>query len=115
MTGFGKSSAVCPGKKLTVEIKSLNSKQIDIAARVPSQLRGHELEMRSAISAALIRGKVDLTVYAENVGAESTVKLNTEVLRACKADVERTSEALGIPTPEDWYGVLLRLDRKSVV
>ncbi|MDE6229216.1 MAG: hypothetical protein K2M40_05445, partial [Muribaculaceae bacterium] len=60
MTGFGKSVVEISGKKITIEIKSLNSKQFDMAARVPSMLRELELEMRRRVAARLERGKVDL-------------------------------------------------------
>ncbi len=108
MTGFGKAVTELPGKKITVEIKSLNSKQIDIAARVPSSLRAREVEMRNTLAAALERGKVDMTVYVENVAAEATVKLNVPVLKAYKEDVENAAQELQIATPQDWYGVLMR-------
>ena len=108
MTGFGKAVTELPGKKITVEIKSLNSKQIDIAARVPSSLRAQELEMRNRVAALLERGKVDLTVYVENVAGEASVKLNVSALKAYKDDVEKTAAALGIANPQDWYGVLMR-------
>lgn len=108
MTGFGKAVTELPGKKITVEIKSLNSKQIDIAARVPSSLRAQELEMRNRVAAVLERGKVDLTVYVENVAGEASVKLNVAALKAYKDDVEKTAVELGIPNPQDWYNVLMR-------
>ena len=108
MTGFGKAVAELPGKKITVEVKSLNSKQIDIAARVPSSLRSNELAMRNFVSATLERGKVDLTVYVESVGGDTSVRLNIPVLTAYKSDVELAAERLGIPVPQDWYGVLMR-------
>ncbi len=108
MTGFGKAVAELPGKKITVEVKSLNSKQIDIAARVPSSLRSNELAMRNFVSATLERGKVDLTVYVESVGGDTSVRLNIPVLTAYKHDVELAAERLGIPVPQDWYGVLMR-------
>lgn len=108
MTGFGKAVSELPGKKITVEIKSLNSKQIDIAARVPSSLRAQELEMRNRVAAILERGKVDVTVYVENVAGDTSVKLNVPALKAYKEDVEHTAAALGIAEPQDWYGVLMR-------
>ncbi|MCM1077180.1 MAG: YicC family protein [Bacteroides sp.] len=108
MTGFGKAVTELPGKKITVEIKSLNSKQIDIAARVPSSLRAHELEMRNRVALVLERGKVDVTVYVENVAGDTTVKLNVAALKAYKDDVEAAAKVLGISDPQDWYGVLLR-------
>lgn len=108
MTGFGKSVMEIPGKKITVEIKSLNSKQIDIAARVPSSLRGYELQMRNTLAHILERGKVDLTVYVESVTADAGMRFNIPVLQAYKDEVEEMAKILGIPVPNDWYSVLLR-------
>lgn len=97
-----------PGKKITVEIKSLNSKQIDIAARVPSSLREYELQMRNNLVHILERGKVDLTVYVESVTAEASMRFNIPVLETYKNEVKSMAQALGIPEPSDWYNVLLR-------
>lgn len=108
MTGFGKSVTEVPGKKITVKIKSLNSKQIDIAARVPSSLREHELQMRNALAHLLERGKVDLTVYVEAASADASMRFNIPVLQAYKREVEEMAKSLGIPVPADWYSVLLR-------
>ena len=63
MTGYGKSVIQLPTKKITVEIKSLNSKSIDLNARVPSFYREKELEIRKSISKSLVRGKVDFNLY----------------------------------------------------
>lgn len=83
MTGFGKASAEAPNKKITVEIKSLNSKQMDINARVPMALRHYELEMRNVVAHSLQRGKVDVIVSMENLnGANTQVKLNMPALQA---------------------------------
>lgn len=108
MTGFGKAVTELPGNKITVELKSLNSKQIDVAARVPSSLRAEELAMRNLIAASLERGKVDLTIYVENVASDASVRLNIPALRAYKADVEQAAVELGIDGPADWYTVLMR-------
>lgn len=108
MTGFGKAVTELPGKKITVELKSLNSKQIDVAARVPSSLRAEELAMRNLIAASLERGKVDLTIYVESVSSEASVRLNVPALKAYKADVEQAAAELGIDSPADWYTVLMR-------
>ncbi len=108
MTGFGKSVMEIPGKKITVEIKSLNSKQIDIAARVSSSLRGYELQMRNTLAHILERGKVDLTVSVESVTADAGMRFNIPVLQAYKDEVEGMAKILGIPAPNDWYSVLLR-------
>ncbi len=81
MTGYGKSVVQLPSKKITVEIKSLNSKNLDLHARVPSFYREKELEMRKTISKSLIRGKVDFNLYVEITGEEISSKLNEVVVK----------------------------------
>ena len=108
MTGFGKSVTELPGKKVTIEVKSLNSKQADIAARIPSSLRQHELEMRNLISERLVRGKIDLTVSVETRGGEVSQQFNIPVMEVYKAQIEETARQLGIPEPADWFAMLMR-------
>lgn len=108
MTGFGKAVAVTKNKKITVEIKSLNSKQLDLNARVPSVYRDKELELRNMVGRPLERGKVDMTVTVEDLGGETNTTLNVTALQAYKKQIEDASAALGIPVPSDWYSVLLR-------
>ena len=81
MTGYGKSVLQLPTKKITVEIKSLNSKNLDINTRVPSSYRVKELEMRKMISKSLIRGKVDFNLFVEITGEETTSKVNNSVVK----------------------------------
>lgn len=81
MTGFGKSIAQLPSKKITVEIKSLNSKNLDINARIPSQYREKELVLRNLISKSLSRGKVDFSIYIEITGEETSSVVNKAVVR----------------------------------
>lgn len=109
MTGFGKGVAENNTKKFTVELKTLNSKQLDFSSRIPSLYREMELECRNRVASQVERGKVDLVVNVENLGANSEVSINIEKVVAYKAQLERMSQELGIPEPEDWYTVLLRL------
>ena len=81
MTGYGKSVVQLPSKKITVEIKSLNSKNLDLHARVPSSYREKELEMRKTISKSLVRGKVDFNLFVEITGEETNSKLNEAVVK----------------------------------
>lgn len=81
MTGFGKSVLQLPSKKITVEIKSLNSKNLDLNARIPSQYREKELLLRNRISRSLTRGKVDFSVFVENTGEETSATVNTGLVR----------------------------------
>ena len=109
MTGFGKSVIECCQKKITIEIKSLNSKQLDITTRIPGSYRELELEMRNIIARELERGKVELIVSTEALGTETSVCLNVDALRGYKAQIQQASKELGIAEPEDWYSVLMRL------
>lgn len=108
MTGFGKSVVELPNKKITVEIKSLNSKQLDLSLRVSPLLREKEMELRNIIARRVERGKVEATVHIENHQAEATMQFNIPVLKTYKQQVETMARELDIPVPEDWYSVLLR-------
>lgn len=76
MTGFGKSVYQTDTKKITVEIKSLNSKGIEINARIPSNYREKELDIRKLLSEKLLRGKIDFGLYIENTGVEDSIRIN---------------------------------------
>ena len=81
MTGFGKASLQLPTKKITVEIKSLNSKGLDLNTRMPSVFREMELGLRNQISQRLERGKVDFSLYVEVTGEETTSKINVSIVK----------------------------------
>jgi uncharacterized protein (TIGR00255 family) len=80
MTGFGRATLVLPKKKITVEARSLNSKQIDINTRIPSFYKEKELDVRSYLSSTLRRGKIELAIFVENTGADSQHKINQELV-----------------------------------
>ncbi|MRI00920.1 YicC family protein [Kriegella sp. EG-1] len=81
MTGFGKHVTQLPSKKITVELKSLNSKNLDLNARMPQAYRAKELELRKVIASSLIRGKIDFSLYVELTGAETSAIVNEEVVK----------------------------------
>ena len=115
MTGFGKASAEAHNKKFTVEIKSLNSKQLDVNSRVPSALRSLELEVRNIVAHELQRGKVDLTITVETLpGAATQVKLNLAALQVYKEQIEQAVATLEIPEPSDWMSILMRFPDVTV-
>ena len=87
MTGFGKSILQLPSKKITVEIKSLNSKNLDLNARIPSQYREKELQLRNKISRELTRGKVDFSVYVEVTGEETSSAVNSAAVKKYMAQL----------------------------
>jgi len=92
MTGFGKSVITLPGKKITIEIKSLNSKGVDLNVRIPSSLREKELSMRNHVAKTLKRGKIDLSVYVESTGGERSAQLNTPVIEAYMAQLKSIAD-----------------------
>lgn len=108
MTGFGKAVAEINNKKICVEIKSLNSKQLDLNARIPAIFREKELELRNIVGHPLERGKIDFNVTVENIGCDNATMLNISALQGHKQQITDASAALGLPLPEDWYSVLLR-------
>lgn len=81
MTGFGKYVIQLPGKKITVELKSLNSKSLDLNARMPSSYREKELELRKIIASSLVRGKIDFGLYVEMNGDATSSQVNAPVVK----------------------------------
>lgn len=109
MTGFGRGIASSPNKKITAEIKSLNSKQLDLNMRVPSCYREFEVGLRNDILQKMERGKVDLNVTVENTEPESPAHVNVEVLAQYKVQIEEAANTLGINVPDDWFSILMRM------
>lgn len=94
MTGFGKATLQLANKKITVEIKSLNSKGLDLSVRMPSQYREMELGLRNEIAVKLERGKVDFSIFIENTADETSTKVNIPIVKAYMnqlRDVDSTS------------------------
>lgn len=109
MTGFGRAVVASETKKITVEIKSLNSKQLDLQMRLPSYFREFDVTLRPAIAARMERGKAELSVLVETVGGDSSASINIDALKNYKAQVEAMAAELGLPAPADWYSVLMRM------
>ncbi len=108
MTGFGRAVVENPLHRFTVEIKSLNSKQLDLSTRISSAYRDMELEIRNIVARTLERGKVDLSIYVESLGDDTPTKFNIPVLQAYKAQILEVAQQLNIAEPTDWYSILLR-------
>jgi len=81
MTGYGKTVLQLSTKKITIELKSLNSKNLDLNVRIPSYYREKELDIRKKLASALIRGKVDFSIYIENNGGDASSKINEAVVK----------------------------------
>lgn len=109
MTGFGKSAFEINNKKVTVEIKSLNSKQSDISTRIPPLYREKELEIRRELSDRLVRGKIDFTVYVENLGESGSAVINSGVVKGYFADLSKISHELQLPVNERLLQIIMRL------
>lgn len=110
MTGYGKAEIEFADKKITAELKSLNSKQMDMSARIPYSYRSREIELRNIVAQKLLRGKVDLSISVEQQGQSSMgQQINTEVLLEYYRQINQISEQSGIPLPASWFDTLLRM------
>lgn len=80
MTGFGKAVTELPNRKITVEIKSLNSKQLDLSTRIPAIYREKEMDIRAEVGRRLERGKIDFNIYVESLGRETSTQINQPII-----------------------------------
>ena len=101
MTGFGKAECALPNKKITVEIRSLNSKQLDLNLRMPSLYRQSECEVRNIVAKAAVRGKVDVFVTIENSVSETSSHINKEVFRQYLHEMNEALSFSGIDAHYD--------------
>ena len=96
MTGYGKSELQLPTKKVTIEIKSLNSKNLDLGVRIPSYYREKELELRKNIAKKLVRGKIDFSIYVETIGVNLSSQINKQAVRSYMDQLKEVSAATDI-------------------
>ena len=109
MTGYGKAECEFQSKKITIEIKSLNSKQLDLNFRIPSIYREKELDIRNEINRELVRGKIELNISSDCATDEASVNFNTSLLKAYYKQVVDVSKELNLPVQDDILSTLLRL------
>ena len=110
MTGYGKATAELPDKKINVEIKSLNSKAMDLSARIAPAYREKEMELRNEIARVLERGKVDFSLWVEKKEcAEAATPINQVLVEGYYNQIKAISENLHIAVPTDWFQTLLRM------
>ena len=109
MTGYGKYSVEENREKITVEIKSLNSKQLDLSMRLPAQFREYELAIRALVAQRLERGKVEVVATMESIEANAQTSINLPVALKYKAEIESMASALSIQIPENMTEILLRM------
>lgn len=109
MTGYGKAVVTFKDKKINVEVKSLNSKALDLSTRIAPIYREKEMEIRQLIAAKLLRGKVDFALWIEkDTGVEPT-PINAKLVENYYHQIKSISAATGIPEPSDWFYTLLRM------
>lgn len=109
MTGFGSASASSSARIISVDLKALNSKQLDLIIKLPTRYRKLEGILRNLITDSVGRGKIEVVVSSEITGSESINLLNIPLLMQYKEQISRMDRELGIEAPEDWHNVLLRL------
>ena len=109
MTGYGKASAAYQDKKITAEIKSLNSKALDLSTRIASCYREKEMEIRSMISAALQRGKVEFALWIERDETAVTTIIDGAMAAGYYKQICEVSEERDIPLPKDPWALIMRM------
>ena len=109
MTGYGKATAQFGEKKINVEIKSLNSKAMDLSTRIAPLYREKEMEIRNLITQTLERGKVDFSLWVEKDVADTATPINSALVQNYYNQIKNISETYNIPVPQDWFATLLRM------
>ena len=109
MTGYGKATAETGGRKVIVEIKSLNSKAMDISTKIIPAYRDKELDIRSRITAALERGKVDFSLYIDAAATSGAQAINVPVFKSYLEQIKAVATETGAPMPADLFPVILRM------
>ena len=109
MTGYGKAVVTYKDKKINVEIKSLNSKVVDIATRIAPIYREKELEIRQIVTKALDRGKIDIAIWVEKDNASDATPINAPLVKNYYKQIKTIADNTGIPYPQDWFLTLMRM------
>ena len=109
MTGYGKSVVTYGDKKINVEVKSLNSKALDLSARIAPLYREKEMEIRQMVAGALTRGKVDFSIWVEKEAHADATPVNKALVENYYRQIKDISAATGIPEPQDWFSTLMRM------
>lgn len=108
MTGFGKATGELTGKKITVEIRSLNSKQLDVSLRVPSLYREKETELRSELSKQIERGKIDFSIYSEFTSDSVDLNINKQLAKVYFKELKQLSVELNETSP-DFLSLIMKM------
>ncbi len=109
MTGYGKAVVAYKDKKINVEVKSLNSKQLDLQTRIAPLYREKEMELRQMVSEALVRGKVDFCIWIEKDTLVDATPVNGALIENYYQQLKTITQRTGIPEPQDWLQTLMRM------
>ena len=109
MTGYGKTTVAYQEKKIHVEVKSLNSKALDLSTRIAPLYREKEMEIRQLIAAAVVRGKVDFAIWIEKEAGTDATPINMGLVENYYHQIKEIAAKTGIPEPADWFYTLLRM------
>ena len=109
MTGYGKAIVTYKEKKINVEIKSLNSKSLDLSTRIAPLYREKEMEIRQQVSSALDRGKIDFSIWIEKDIANEVNPINSDIVAHYYQQIKQIAKTTGIPEPLDWFQTIVRL------
>jgi len=109
MTGYGSAVVAYKEKKIHVEIKSLNSKQLDLQTRIAPLYREKEMEIRQMVAEALIRGKVDMSIWTERESGVEATPVNAALVENYYKQLKAIASSTGIPEPQDWIYTLTRM------
>ena len=109
MTGYGKTVVAYKGKKINVEVKSLNSKALDLSTRIAPIYREKEMEIRQIITKKVVRGKVDFSIWVEKDASVDAAPVNAALVANYYRQISEIAENTGIPAPTDWFTLLLRM------
>ncbi|RLB03306.1 MAG: hypothetical protein DRG59_11850, partial [Deltaproteobacteria bacterium] len=109
MTGYGKATCTLPQKKVNIEIRSLNSKQLDINSRIPGLYREKEIEIRNKISNRLYRGKVDISFFVEAETPDRVTKINQQIIESYFQQLKPIADKLNIDQTSDFLRVIMPL------
>jgi uncharacterized protein (TIGR00255 family) len=109
MTGFGRSESILRNKKISVEIKTLNSKQVDLSVKIPGSLREYEFELRNRISSSIKRGKADFLISIESTEETHTMTIQADVVKNYYEQINAIHKSLGLPLPDSIILSTLRL------
>ncbi len=109
MTGYGKAICELPSKKISIEIKSLNSKQLDLNTRIPNLYREKDIEIRNTVASRLVRGKIDVSFYVEAATSDKITKINETVIKDYHGQLQKIASDLNIESSTDFLKIIMPL------